>query len=312
MKTILVSAVGGDIGYGIIKALKESGAPLRFIGFDIRKFNASSDLMDEFYVSPPYREEEKWLNFVTGLVHDCHADYFWPVTEPEIRIVDRNRELFNGTTLVINSSSILRIALNKALTAAVLRDGGIPTPETWERTDTVSRPYPLIVKEAFGCGSHSVCLVNSREELEAAFQGMQAPVVQECIGSPEEEYTLTVFSDGNTVNFIAFKRSLGFGGMSRYVELAEDEKLADLACRLSGLLELRGSVNVQMRKQNGRYYVFEINPRISSTIGFRVKLGFNDAAWWLDLLNGRAVEQYHCPHRKAVGVRTVEEKIFFD
>ncbi len=310
MKTILISAIGGDIGYAVIKALRESGRELYFIGFDITKYNASYDLVDEFYLSPQYKEEEKWLDFVTELLSKHHVDYFWPITEPEITLVDKNRNKFHPTSVIINEPNVLHIALDKSRTASFLKAGGVHVPETWDRPESVRGNYPLIVKEAFGCGSHSIRLVHTKSELEQAFGDMQNPVIQEYIGDASQEYTLTVFSDQKVVNYIAFRRTLGFGGMSRYVELADDKEIRGLAHTLAGLFSLKGSVNVQMRKQNGKYYVFEINPRISSTMGFRAKLGFNDAAWWLDQASGKPVEPFICPVKAAFGVRTVEEKIF--
>lgn len=312
MKKILISAIGGDIGYGVIKALKASNQELYFIGFDMKKYNASLDLMDEFYISPAYKEEEKWLRFVTNLIKEHQVDYFWPITEPEMKLVDKNRNLFADISVIINKPYILDIALNKQKTAQVLSEAGICTPKTWNRVEACEEQYPLIVKESFGCGSHSVELVNSRKELVQAFSEMQAPIIQEYIGNANDEYTLAIFSDQKIVNYITFKRTLGFGGMSRYVELADDEDIGNIAHNVAKLLRLEGSINVQMRKENGKYYVFEINPRISSTIGFRLQLGFNDAAWWFDMINGKSIDQYNCPNKKVYGVRTVEEKIFYE
>ena len=146
--------------------------------------------------------------------------------------------------------------------------------------------------------------------MKQSFAEMESPILQEYIGDKSEEYTLTVFSDGSIVNSIAFKRELGFGGMSRYVELSHDKKLYDIADKIAGMFDLHGSINVQLRKVNEDYYVFEINPRISSTMGFRMLLGFNDVAWWIDMLEKKEVEKYKEPEGEVFGARTVEEKIF--
>lgn len=312
MKKILISAIGGDIGYGVIKALKATGQDFFFLGFDRKKYNASLDLVDEFHISPAYNDEEQWISFVTELIQTSQVDYFWPITEPEIKLVDKNRDLFKRTSVVMNKTDILHIALDKEKTAKELRQGGIHTPETWDSPETCVEKYPLIVKEAFGCGSHAVRMVINKEELMQTFSEMQHPIIQEYIGSEQEEYTLSIFSDGIIINYIAFKRTLGFGGMSRYVELVDDEEIKNIAYTVAKLLSLEGSVNVQMRKENGTYYVFEINPRISSTVGFRVQLGFNDVAWWLDMMEGKAISPYSSPKKKMHGVRTVEEKIFYE
>lgn len=312
MKKIFITAIGGDIGYGVIKSLKRSNHDLYIIGCDIQKYNYAYDLVDEFYVSPAYRDEEKWKSFVLEILQDNDAEYFWPVTEPEIKIVNSNRDLFETYKVVMNKSNILEVAMDKGRTAECLLKAGIKAPQTWSEISSCEENYPMIVKEKFGCGSHAVSIVNDHNELVEEFNRMSDPIIQTYIGDADNEYTMTVFSDGNVVNSIAFKRSLGFGGMSRSVELTHDDNLDEIARKIADLFDLRGSVNVQMRKLNGEYYVFEINPRISSTMGFRLQLGFNDTAWWIDMMEGNKVEQYIVPNKNVHGVRNVEEKLFYE
>lgn len=312
MKKILVTAVGGDIGYALIKAIKNSSHDLYIIGCDIKKYNMSSDLVDEFYICPPYRDVEQWTNYMLTMISENGVDYFWPVTEPEIKIVNERRSQFSVTQVIMNQENILSVAMDKGETARILYENGVLTPKTWRAVPEEGMTYPLIVKEKFGCGSHSVVMVSNKDELMQAFHEMESPIVQEYIGHKDQEYTLTVFSDGNVVNSIAFKRELGFGGMSRYVEVAHDDKFLEIADKISKMFDLHGSINVQLRKENGEYFVFEINPRISSTMGFRMQLGFNDASWWIDMLEKKTIEKFRAPKGKVYGVRTVEEKIFFE
>lgn len=74
---------------------------------------------------------------------------------------------------------------------------------------------------------------------------------------------------------------------------------------------LVGSINVQTRKLEGAevYVPFEINPRISSTLLFRKKFGFDDAVWWLDVLQGRSYE-YRKRYNAGIAIRHVTESYF--
>ena len=272
----------------------------------------SYDLVDEFCLCPPYGNGEVWTDYMLNLILEKSVDYFWPVTEPEIKIVNGKKDLFSKTTVIMNQEQVLKVAMDKGETAAFLLENGVLTPKTWVSLPREEVSYPIIIKEKFGCGSHGVILAKNEEELVQSFQQMKSPIVQEHVGTKEEEYTLTIFSDGTVVNSIAFQRELGFGGMSRYVEVIRDEKFEEIADKISKMFQLRGSINVQLRKRNEEYYVFEINPRISSTMGFRMQVGFNDVSWWMDMLEGRAVEKYQTPAGKIYGVRRVEEKIFFE
>ena len=169
MKRIFITAIGGDIGYGVIKALKNSHHELFIIGCDIHKYNYSFDEVDEFYVSPPYREEKVWLEFVLDVIKNKNIDYFWPVTEPEIKIVDNNRELFEECNLVINTTNVLNVALDKGKTASILSKANIDAPITWYSLNSCNNIFPKVVKEKFGCGSHGVQIVDDFSELRDVF-----------------------------------------------------------------------------------------------------------------------------------------------
>ena len=312
MKKIFITAIGGDIGYGIIKSLKKSHHNLYIIGCDIQKYNFAYDLIDEFHSSPPYKNEEKWMEFVTEILKNQGVDYFWPVTEPEIKIVDKNKSVFNDYVVIMNNTNILEVAMDKGKTADCLLKAGILTPATWREIESCNKKFPMVVKEKFGCGSHSVSIVQNYDELVEEFHSMKEPIIQTYVGNSDDEYTMAVFSDGNVVNSIAFKRVLGYGGMSIFVELVHDAATEVIAEKLAKIFELRGSINIQMRKVDSKYCVFEINPRISSTMGFRHQLGFNDAAWWIDMFEGEKIEKYVTPVENIHGIRNVEEKLFYE
>ena len=52
-------------------------------------------------------------------------------------------------------------------------------------------------------------------------------------------------------------------------------------------LNLRGSMNIQMRLTTQGPRVFEINPRFSSTVLMRHRIGFSDVLWALDEAEGK-------------------------
>lgn len=312
MKKIMVTAVGGDIGYGIVKALKSGDKDLYIIGCDIKKYNVSYDLVDEFITCPPYSDEKLWMEFIASYSKENSIDIIWPVTESEIRILKDHPDLTENITVIMNSDKVLDISLDKEKTSRFLKESGITTPKIWESVNDSDITFPVIVKERVSCGSHAVKIACDTGELKDIYKSMKDPLIQEYISGEDEEYTLTVFSDGKTVNHIAFKRELGFGGMSRFVELVKGDHFENIAQKLASAFELKGSINIQMRKRGEDCFIFEINPRISSTLGFRVKLGFDDVSWWLDMIEGKKIPQYIAPDKKVFGVRSVEEKLFFE
>ena len=51
--------------------------------------------------------------------------------------------------------------------------------------------------------------------------------------------------------------------------------------KISDVFNKPGLFNVQLRLTDDGPKLFEINPRISSTVVFRDKLGFHDLRWWI-------------------------------
>jgi carbamoyl-phosphate synthase large subunit len=59
------------------------------------------------------------------------------------------------------------------------------------------------------------------------------------------------------------------------------DNFVEIGIKIAKKLELNGSINIQLRLHEGLPYIFEINPRFSSTVFIRSELGFNDVAWSL-------------------------------
>jgi carbamoyl-phosphate synthase large subunit len=69
-----------------------------------------------------------------------------------------------------------------------------------------------------------------------------------------------------------------------------EDKATSLMCQLIAQgLDLRGSMNIQLRLTDMGPRVFEINPRFSSTVLMRHRIGFSDVLWALDEAEGASV-----------------------
>jgi carbamoyl-phosphate synthase large subunit len=76
------------------------------------------------------------------------------------------------------------------------------------------------------------------------------------------------------------------GGFSGFGVVIENMKINKLLFEIAQNLNLRGSINVQLRLTDSGPIVFEINPRFSSTVRFRHMMGFEDVIWSIkDILN---------------------------
>lgn len=304
-RRILVTAISGDVANGILKVLSKCDDET--YGCDINDYPVGMDKVKVYWKSLLAVHED----YVSDMLEKCHEHnitHLIPVNEKEIEVVSKNINLFkdNGIKVVINSEDILERFLDKKLTFDKLSDiEGISVPKTMIPSEFKEDGKKYIVKPRKSCGSKDIRIITSKYELKDV--ETQGQIVQEYIGNNNDEYTVGVFSNGNTIDTIIFKRKLQYGYTS-FVELVEDESIVEDAKRIAESINLKGYINLQLRKKENKNYIFEINPRISGTVYFRDMLGFRDVVWWLDLLDEKDEHVYKQEYKKAIGMRELREK----
>lgn len=309
-KVVLVTGIGGDIGQSIIKCLKDTGYRLIIIGCDIDSYAAGKSSVKEFFEAPKALESRKYFSFLKALVKKRKIDYIIPSSEIEIEFFNLHRRYFNDKDifLFINSANVLRNFLDKYETTVFLRKNGFPYPKTCLLKDYHNElGYPLVLKPRKSCGGKGLIIVNSKRELNFFKGNASNMIVQEMVGSPNEEYTVGVFSTGENVYSIAFKRCLGYGSLTKVAQLVIDPKVEDIASGIATAANLKGSLNIQFRRTEDGYVPFEINPRFSSTVYIRHFFGFQDVKWWIDLAEGKPVHYEKPKYKKGIAVRTIGE-----
>lgn len=306
MRKILVTAISGNVSNGILQNLYE-GEDIVY-GCDIYDYPVGMDKVQEFWKSDLAVED----CYIENLLKKCEEydiTHLIPVNEVEIEKISENRELFEkrNIKLLIQTENTIDTFLDKKKTIEFLEPYiSRNLPRLYKKQEMIDGSNYLI-KMRKSCGSKFVKVVSSKAELEKFNLEDGTYVIQEYLENEQEEYTVGVFSDGNTIRTIIFKRKLEHGYTS-FVELVQCREIENLAKEVAKILNLQGFINIQLRKAGGEYKIFEINPRISGTVRFRYLLGFDDVNWWLDLLDGKAQPEYFPRYKKAIGMRELREK----
>lgn len=312
-KNILVTGIGGDIGQGIIKCLIDVDYASNLYGCDLDKYAAGQKLVKGFFISPRVEVEEKYIKFLSKIIEEKNIEYIVPSTEAEIKLLGKYRksQVFKDVNILINNQLILDTFLDKYNTITFFQENKIMCPKTYLVEEFQGQlPFPVILKSREGAGRKGFFIVNNNEDLMYFKRNYKKAIIQEMVGDIDHEYTIGVFSDGKKVNSIGFRRYLGYGSLSKYVEIENDTKIQELAEKIASITNLKGSINIQTRKVNGEYIPFEINPRLSSTLYFRNYFGFQDLKWWIDINENIEVE-YKSRYSKGIGIKTVGE-VFFE
>jgi len=286
---ILISAIYGDIGCSAVRSLRE--AAKKIVGCDMNPYSPVFHLVDKFYAVPAATDTTSYMAFLREIIIREKVDFFLPVSESEIEILNTRRKELEalGVQLLLNNQNIIDTFLDKLKTVQYLEGLNIKVPRTMMLCDyDGSYGYPVIVKSRKSHGSKKLRKIIDMHDLEYARKKNDGSLlIQEYMGSDEEEYTTGVFSDGNNVSSITFRRELGFGSMSIEAILAYEPYIDNMVLRIAKNMGLIGSINIQSRRVENDFVIFEINPRLSSTMLFRKRFGFDDVVWWLNVLCGK-------------------------
>lgn len=89
-------------------------------------------------------------------------------------------------------------------------------------------------------------------------------------------------------------------GYTYFAEEVNNEALKNTLLGLAKKINLNGSINVQLKIKKDKYAIFEINPRLSSTVMMRHLLGFKDCLWWINyvLTNKLPKHSYKVKNRR--------------
>ena len=290
-RRVLITGIGGNVGQGVLKALRAGRESYHIVGIDMEPLSAGFSLVDKYYQTPR-TGDARFQQAFEVIIRDegIEAVYVCSPTELEFFASHKN-EL--GATVLVNPLPVVLIGSDKLKTAEFLRDNGFCFPETVLATDSdgfealiAKHGLPVIVKPRAGFSSRNVFLVDSREKIRAAATLVPDLIVQQYLPDDHAEYTAATLSgsDQKVSALIIFRRDL-IQGTTYRTELVEDSNLEREVVRITEALGAVGPCNLQFRVVDGKVYVFEINPRFSGTSGVRYLYGFNDCEMAFDLLH---------------------------
>lgn len=307
MKTILVTAISGQVGHGILKCLH--GYDGQILGTDIGDYPVGIDMISQFF-KVPYASESSYILTLLDICKRNNVSHIIPVNEEEIAKVSTNADTFTsiGVTPLVLPIEKFRLCSDKYELPTTLNKYGVNSPKTYIVDEFVPDGSEYIAKLRFSAGSRLVQKFETKSELDAIIKNIDKDIIiQQYIPSPDTEYTVGIFAMPDEIRSITFRRILK-NGYSQFIELATEPEFNQLAKTIAVKFGIVGCFNIQLRRHHGKNYVFEINPRISGTVYFRHQLGFEDVRWWLAYVSGERILPYVPQYTKAIGIRESNEK----
>ena len=281
----MLSSVGGDLAQNVINCIKKMSGENWLLGSDVNPRNSGQSFVDHFIESKLVSESD-YLQWLNGVFKEFKIDCYFPLSESEIKFFAEIDEtsfntIFTDVKFIGVNKKIINIFSDKFKTQNWLESEGFQTPKIYPNIDAEGLIYPVIIKPRFGSGSRGVFKCRNRIELSSVLNLVTEPIIQEYIGSDSDEFTIGLYALGDKIKIISFRRLLSNSGATSWAKHEVQENFVEIGIKIAKKLELDGSINIQLRLHEGMPYIFEINPRFSSTVFIRSELGFNDVAWSL-------------------------------
>lgn len=307
---ILISGVGGDIGFGIGKILKNLNFVTHIIGIDVHNDHPGNILFDECYIVPAASSLD-YISCLSNIIDKNKIDIFIPSSEAEIELLsllDKNNILC--AKILLSNKFMVNKCLSKDRCLNFLKSVGIKIPYHGLVGRDEPTKYPVIAKPDSGRGSKGLKKIKSKKEFMKLLENCPDNFVwQEYLYPDDQEYTCAIFkSDAIDFRSLIIKRELSQGFTSRG-EVVENIEIKEYIHKIAESFDLDGVMNIQLRLTDDGPIVFEINPRLSSTLVFRDMLGFKDLEWWVQSKAGQTILPYNKPKEGTLFYRGVSEHI---
>ncbi|WP_430469374.1 ATP-grasp domain-containing protein [Thalassospira lucentensis] len=301
VETFLVTGANGDIGDAIGRTLVEVYPGVPCFGADCAGVWPGRYLFQDMFPLPPASSPE-YMEALSQLSEKLGNTILIAASEPEIIRIASDRTSFGSLAPLNIDHSIVTLFSDKLTTNKWLRKNNFPAPYTVKLAEATEVNLPLVVKPQTGSGSKGIHIVKDIPHLKFLQSTLEidAYIAQEYIDVTDNEFTCAVFRNKKEVRVLAMKRRLQ-GGFSNYIFVDSRKLLTEFLADIADKMDLSGAVNVQLRVKGNTPYVFEVNPRFSSTVRMRHLLGFSDLIWSVEDFVGNSIAPYkEVPHGSEV------------
>jgi carbamoyl-phosphate synthase large subunit len=265
-KTVLLTGAGGPASAGMISVLRKWG--YRIIAIDMASFASGFYLADKAYVVPPGNSQR----FIARMKEICSiekVDAVVSVVDEELPHLPQLEEM--GIAVLQPRASFVDLCLDKLICMRELRSREINAPSTWVVGDIPKDAvFPLFLKPRVGRGSRGCRKVNSVKDIQdfvaSSDYSPDNLLVQTLLKGEEFTVSVIVGRDGEVQGVIP-KQIISKIGVTKAAVTRRNSKIESICVAIQDYFRADGPFNVQLvLDESGEPWVFEINPRFSTSI----------------------------------------------
>lgn len=286
---VLITGSGSLYGVAIIQSLLKTDLDLKLVACDIDARTLGLHLAHRGYIVPTVQQKDLFLKRILEIINNENITAVFVASSHEIEFFSNHKakiEEMTGARIFTNPPQVLKICEDKWHTVNFLKKHGFYFPETIrypeDREDigvfTKKIKFPVIIKPRYGSGSIGVHKVGNYIKLRSLLRGKNNIIIQQYLPDEQGEFTsgICTGSKGRVLSGITLKRWL-LDGMTISAEFGDYNEITEYCKQVAQVLKPYGPCNFQLRLLDGKPFIFEINPRLSSSTGMRTLLGVNEA-----------------------------------
>ena len=289
MINVLLTGSGSIIAMGYIQSLRESKLDIKIIAADIANDAIGLYKSDKGYIVPPVSNQKEYITQIKDICKKEDIDIIFIGCTAELEPLSLHKEEIESETkaiVVVNSPKVLEIGSDKWKTQEFLQSNRFNyARSTIDLSEDNLKKFisevdlPVVAKPRMGQNSVGIFVYDNIKDLIYDVKKLKNYIIQEYLPEDEGEYTVGVLTGRNNkiLNTIILKRKLQpRWGVSVVAKPLNNKKIKQYCEDVSIKLNSFGPCNFQLRLKNGEPYIFEINPRFSSTSHMRTILGANE------------------------------------
>lgn len=288
IKSLLITAIGGDIAQSTARIIKQHRPDIRLIGVDATKRHAGSIFVDDFRVIVK-AGHENYLKNIQELIKEFNIDVLLPMSETELGVYAKIEDKINNCLIIHCGHKGLNIGLDKLKTNQFLQSINALYPWTVLVSEASDVEMPCILKPKTGSGSKGIRVVECQQDFNYFKYKYPHYIFQELLTPNTQEITCAVYrsKEGN-IYILQMLRELT-GGTTGWAKVVNYKDINELCAMVVEKLDVYGCFNIQMINTKNGAYIFEINPRVSSTVAMRAAIGFTDIMWMINEAEGQKI-----------------------
>lgn len=282
IENILITCASGSASIYLARKLKNQ--------FNIFLTDATDQSVGSFLGLPfqrvPFGNSPDYLPAIKKLIKEWAIDYIVPGADEELLPIDELRTQDPSIIACIPFGKFIGICLNKKRLMNILHECGISHLLPFNNKKDIH--YPVIAKPIYGRGSRQVHKIDNPRELDGYLKLYRKKfndvLVQPCIDG--EEYTISlIVNNKNNIIGIVPKRVILKRGITRIAQTENNTVIKNACKAIVQKLQPYGPCNVQLKLWGGKIYIFEINPRLSTTSVLTDQAFGNEVALYLKYYN---------------------------